>query len=76
MRNREHNSGGKIAQEGKREDRGNMMKPWCRGHIHDKHNDEKDQKKKLEQIRSRSFDFGRVNICRSVGNLREIKARK
>ena len=27
VRKRENNSGGKIAQEGKREDRGNMMKP-------------------------------------------------
>ena len=35
VRKRENNSGGKIAQEGKREDRGNMMKPRCRGHIHD-----------------------------------------
>jgi len=36
VRNGENNSGGKIAQEGKREDRGNLMKPRCRGHIHDK----------------------------------------
>ena len=35
VRNGENNSGGKIAQEGKREDRGNMMKPRCRAHIHD-----------------------------------------
>ena len=36
VRNGENNSGGKIAQEGKREDRGNLMKPRCRGHIHDR----------------------------------------
>ena len=35
VRNRENNSGGKIVQWGKREDRGNMMKPRCRGLIHE-----------------------------------------